>query len=449
MANDKTGRALLDRFIAGTTEAMVKLGWEVDPAWLPDASSMFLGTFRRSVAADDWLATVEFAVESGPTIYGLELRLTGVRKTDRFEAVVGGEIGVRHLPTERLLRALDARCEATITRDLEDIFASYGDELPTMTDAQSVDHASQKLVAAADAYAMPFAREHADVDAVIAFITNGELTNRDPESGYMLVPALLAASGREAEARAALAAYRRRPQSGPSDEEDYARFAAQLSSWLDNPPAWRSRALSSDPSPSTGSSGAKGVRQRAAPKLARPRRSEARELRSVDAANSPTPGVIGTRPSSEVSAALVGDPVLWVISDTQSGALLDLGAQRPLARRIPNSALTHEQREFEGEHSLLIRCHWELRFPTGLQDFASASEATRSLELLDRLAGLSIEAATIDESKLDLALTFDNGVLLRVDPTARPSRLVGGYTIRIDRFFWSVSDKGQVAEKHH
>jgi hypothetical protein len=61
------------------------------------------------------------------------------------------------------------------------------------------------------------------------------------------------------------------------------------------------------------------------------------------------------------------------------------------------------------------------------------SEGSRSLELLDRLEGLVIAAATVDEQKLDLTMTFDNGVLLRVDPTARPSRLVGGYTVRIDR----------------
>jgi hypothetical protein len=230
---DEADRAIFERFVAGTTEAMVGLGWEVDRAWMPDAGSIFLGTFSRSVGSDDWLATVEFMLESGP-IDGVELRLTGVRKTHRFRATVGGEIGIRHLPTERLFRALDTSCEATITRDLEAIFGNLGDGLPTITNAQSVEQASRTLVAVADAHAMPFAHQHADVDAVTAFIANGEQANRDREFEYMFVPALLAASGRHTAARTALADYSRRPKSGPRDDDDYARFDARLSSWLDN-----------------------------------------------------------------------------------------------------------------------------------------------------------------------------------------------------------------------
>jgi hypothetical protein len=153
------------------------------------------------------------------------------------------------------------------------------------------------------------------------------------------------------------------------------------------------------------------------------------------------------RPVSEVSAALVGDPVLWVISDPKSGALIDLGERRPHTRRIANSSLTHEQREFRGEHDVFIQCHWNLRFPNASPDSASASEGSRSLELLDRLAGLSIVAATIDASSLTLSLTFDNDLVLDVDPTARPSRLEGGYSVRLDSFFWSVSDDGRIDEQ--
>jgi hypothetical protein len=153
------------------------------------------------------------------------------------------------------------------------------------------------------------------------------------------------------------------------------------------------------------------------------------------------------RPASEVAAALVGDPVLWVISDPTSGALLELGKRRLHPRRIPNSALTHEQREYEGEHSLFVQCHWEMRFPNGAPGAHRRSEGSRSLELLDRVEGLVIAAATVDERKLDLTVTFDNGVLLRVDPTVRPSRLGGGYSVRIDRVYWSVGDDGRVTEE--
>jgi hypothetical protein len=233
MPADEADLELLKRFIERTATAMVERGWEVDPAGLPDGTSIFFGNFRRPVGAE-WLATVEFISESGP-VDGVELRLSGPRRFHRFEVTVGGEFGVRHLPTERLLRALEVRCEADVTRDLEDIFVEAGNDLPKMTDAHSVDQASLALVAAVEAHAMPFARQHADVDAAVAFIADGEQMNRSPEFEYLFVPALLAASGRHVDARTALATFRLRPKSGRPDEEEYARFEVGLSSWLDNP----------------------------------------------------------------------------------------------------------------------------------------------------------------------------------------------------------------------
>jgi hypothetical protein len=234
MSTEQKSRTLLGRFIACTAEAMVDRGWEVDANDPPDADSIFLGTFRQSIGAE-WLATVEFILESGPIIYGVEFHLSGPRKVNTFSATVGGELGVRHLPTERLLRALDVRAEVDISLELADIFEEAGNELPAMTDAQSVDRASRVLVAVVDAHAMPFARQHADVDAVIAFIADGRQISRTPQAGYMLVPALLAASGRHDEARAALAEFHQAPKSDPDDDERYAQFADQLSKWLDKP----------------------------------------------------------------------------------------------------------------------------------------------------------------------------------------------------------------------
>jgi hypothetical protein len=155
-----------------------------------------------------------------------------------------------------------------------------------------------------------------------------------------------------------------------------------------------------------------------------------------------------TTPASEIAPALVGDPVLWVISDPQSGAMIELGTRRPLEPPILNPSLTHEQRMFEGEHSLFVQCCWVLTPSSGPSlPPGSASRASESLELLDRLQGRAITAAAIDELTLELLLTFDNGAQLRVDPRARPARLIGGYTIRIDRLFWSVSEQGEVKEE--
>lgn len=148
-----------------------------------------------------------------------------------------------------------------------------------------------------------------------------------------------------------------------------------------------------------------------------------------------------------VASALVGHPMLWSISDPKSGALLELGPRTPLARRIPNRHLTDEQQTFEGEQSLFIQCAWELKFPDDSPSPDSALAGPQTLELLDVLKGHSVTAATIDESSLELLLTFDNDVMLRVNPTAGPSRLVGGYTIRLHEFYWSVSDDGEIREE--
>jgi hypothetical protein len=227
------GRAVLERFIRTTADAMVARGWEVDPETVPDADSIFVGTFRRPVG-EDWLATVEFIREGGPKA-GFELRLTGIRHFESFAETIGGYLGLRHIPTQRLLRALDVACESDIALDLEDVFDKDDTELPKFSDEATADRASQELVAAVDAHAMPLANEHADIDAVIEFIADGGQTDRSPEFEYLFVPALLASTGRYASARAALAEFEGRPKSGPPDDAEYTRFAAALSSWLDSP----------------------------------------------------------------------------------------------------------------------------------------------------------------------------------------------------------------------
>jgi hypothetical protein len=149
---------------------------------------------------------------------------------------------------------------------------------------------------------------------------------------------------------------------------------------------------------------------------------------------------------SDVASALIGDPVLWNIGDPGSGALLELGARHALERSIANPTLPDEQQNFEGEHSLFIKCGWELAMPEVQPCAGRVVPLSRSVKELDRLAGLTITTAAIDESNLKLELTFDDDSVFRVDPTVRPSRLVGGYTIRIERFYWSVSDHGEVEE---
>lgn len=149
-----------------------------------------------------------------------------------------------------------------------------------------------------------------------------------------------------------------------------------------------------------------------------------------------------------MAASLVGEPVLWVVSDPVSGAMIEFGARQRLARPIPNPALPTEQREFEGEKSLFIRCSWELILQNASPDVAGSGKGAESLELLDRLAGMTVTRAEIDEISCNLTLEFDHVVHLRVNPTKAPSRLEGGYTVRIERSYWSVSNRGEVSEEN-
>jgi len=212
---------------------MTNRGWEVSGA-VPDGSSVFFGDYRQAIAAE-FLATVEFLLESGPFSYGVELWPSGPRRVVELRACVGGELGLRHLPTERLLCLLNVRCEADISRDLADIAEAEGTALPMITDAQSAAQAPQMLVELVDAHALVFAREHASVEAMLAFIADGGQSNRTVEFEYMFVPALLAASGRHDEARAALIDFGQRTKSYPDEDAEYRRFGDDLSSWLDAP----------------------------------------------------------------------------------------------------------------------------------------------------------------------------------------------------------------------
>ncbi len=67
---------------------------------------------------------------------------------------------------------------------------------------------------------------------MIQFVTAGGQTTRTETFEHIFVPTLLAASGRGAEALAALSNYERRNASGTREEEDYSTFRDRLSGWL-------------------------------------------------------------------------------------------------------------------------------------------------------------------------------------------------------------------------
>ena len=126
-------------FAERARDAMLADGWGLGPEGPATGDSIFLGSFQRGVAPE-FDATVQLVLESGPTIGGMELRpAQSVVRTGRVAASVGGELGVRHVPTERLLAALQVPCEADTSLDMAEIFEAQGNELPFFTDDATAD----------------------------------------------------------------------------------------------------------------------------------------------------------------------------------------------------------------------------------------------------------------------------------------------------------------------
>jgi hypothetical protein len=180
---------------------------------------VFLGSFIKP-SAPDFVATVEFILESGPKVYGFPGR-------DRLHAEIGGEFGVRHLPTAERLRALAVRCETNISLEIEDLFEANGLALPAIEDDDSADEAASKLADASTRYGKPFARDHSSLDAMIMFVQDGGQTTRDEMFEAIFVPVAMSAGGRDADARAAIDRYRS-TLSHADERHEYEAFVSRF-----------------------------------------------------------------------------------------------------------------------------------------------------------------------------------------------------------------------------
>jgi hypothetical protein len=136
--------------------------------------------------------------------------------------------------------------------------------------------------------------------------------------------------------------------------------------------------------------------------------------------------------------------VLWHTSDPKSGAMIELGRRRPLARPIGNSTLTEEQRCFEGENNVFIQCQWTLIAPAGrLPRRVPANNFEKWNQEMDLIVGARIRAAVFSASTLELRIDFHNGISLRIRPQGRPATY-SAYSICLDSDYWSVFSDGRV-----
>jgi hypothetical protein len=224
----ESDKEVLRVFAPEARKRMLTAGWEA--ANVADGSSQFLGFFQRPVA-DDFLATVEFMLESGPVVSGGHWHpLRGWVKTREIRAAVGGEIGLVNLPTQRLLTALDARCEPNIAVD---ITQDVGAERTYFSDEATAVAAAESLVTVVREHALPFARSKASVEAMAEFASSGTQSTRDVSFEYFFVPTLFAANGRAQDARSALTRYQDVQRRSPDERQKFVEFSDRLKDWLE------------------------------------------------------------------------------------------------------------------------------------------------------------------------------------------------------------------------
>jgi hypothetical protein len=134
--------------------------------------------------------------------------------------------GVAYEPLRMLWPLLDDHARLTALTKSPEQARSRPMEVHTQDDVVPV---AKRLAALTHEQAVAFAERYTSVDAVLD-------ANRNEESGaaHMVVPALLAASGRFEEARSALARYRPDEPSTPEQSRRARRFVYQLNRWMDS-----------------------------------------------------------------------------------------------------------------------------------------------------------------------------------------------------------------------
>jgi hypothetical protein len=221
--SDHSHEPTLRAFADELREVMLGDGWRADPTSSGSATGLpaILGAFSQAVAPD-YEATVEFMLEGLPVVSfgsapaGVSAGLS-----------VGGEIGIRHLPTQQLLMELGEAADAgTVTRDLEEIYDDNDQALPTIASSSETALVARQLACTAAGEALTFARGHADIDALLSYIRRDGISTRSLVFEATLVPGLLATAGRASDARAATTQFRSR-LAGPEAGE-YEQIAGRL-----------------------------------------------------------------------------------------------------------------------------------------------------------------------------------------------------------------------------
>jgi hypothetical protein len=174
-ASDHNHEPTLRAFADELRDVMLRDGWSADPTSSGSATGFptILERYSKAVTPG-YEATVEFMLESLPVV-SFGCAPAGVSAG----LSVGGEIGIRHLPTQQLLMELGEAADAgSVTRDLEEIYGDNDQALPTIASPSERALVARQLACTAAGEALTFARGHADIDALLSHIRSDGISTR-------------------------------------------------------------------------------------------------------------------------------------------------------------------------------------------------------------------------------------------------------------------------------
>lgn len=113
---------------------------------------------------------------------------------------------------------------------------------------------------------------------------------------------------------------------------------------------------------------------------------------------------------------LIGKPVWSAIGGGSGGTtvVFDLGAKVPRDRPVENSALSEDERNYEGELSLMVICAWRVEMEgIGIVSGSRDTDDEIMMSGPNRLIGETVADISVN-SFLDLQVVFRGGACLRL-----------------------------------
>lgn len=146
---------------------------------------------------------------------------------------------------------------------------------------------------------------------------------------------------------------------------------------------------------------------------------------------------------------LVGQVCWGFAAGKGTGSVISLDIGEKVLRESPlkNPHLTAKQRKYKAEFDLFIQCAWRLESKTqvicGAWD--DNSEGGDMLEGLQRLVGQAINSIKVSKPAFDLAVNFNNGLVLRIFcEQTNQAEMEDNYSVFLPNTIYVVGNRSQL-----